>query len=82
MQNDGRLAFGAGTTPVVITSPNPYNNGQWHHVVATQGASGMVLYVDGAQVASSSNAGNANYTGYWRAGGDFTGGSSRRRPHR
>ena len=76
MQNDGRLAFGAGTTPVVITSPNPYNNGQWHHVVATQGASGMVLYVDGAQVASSSNAGNANYTGYWRAGGDLTGGST------
>ena len=77
MQNTGRLSFSAGTTtPVVISSANAYNNGLWHHVVATQGPSGMVLYVDGAQVATSPNTSSGNYTGFWRAGGDLTGGST------
>ncbi|NEC92741.1 DUF5979 domain-containing protein, partial [Streptomyces sp. SID12501] len=33
-----------------VTSPRSYNDGEWHHVVATQGASGMTMYVDGVPV--------------------------------
>ena len=53
------------------TSPNAYNNGAWHHVVATLSSSGMVLYVDGAKVASYSSVTSArNYGGFWRIGAD------------
>ncbi|MFD1659895.1 LamG-like jellyroll fold domain-containing protein [Streptomyces caeni] len=71
MRNDGRLVFGVWTgTARTITSPAAYNNGAWHHVVATQGASGMVLYVDGAKVGTLAETGNQNYNGYWHVGGD------------
>jgi hypothetical protein len=71
MRNDGRLVF--GVFPGVrqtITSPAAYNNGQWHHVVATQGSNGMRLYVNGQLVAQNSITGNQNFTGYWRTGAD------------
>ncbi|MDO5735952.1 MAG: PKD domain-containing protein [Propionibacteriaceae bacterium] len=71
MLNDGKLAFGtfAGAQQTVTTS-TAYNDNQWHHVAATQGISGMRLYVDGIQVGSN-DLSNANaYLGYWRIGGD------------
>ena len=71
MTNAGRLVFGTwtGRAETVIT-PAAYNDGTWHHVVATQGASGTVLYVDGEQVGSNRVAGNEAVTGSWRIGGD------------
>ncbi|MFJ4575968.1 LamG-like jellyroll fold domain-containing protein [Streptomyces sp. NPDC088846] len=72
MRDDGRLVFGvySGGTRT-ITTPAAYNNGAWHHVVATQGTGGMALYVDGQLRASSTQyTGNENYSGYWRVGGD------------
>ncbi|MFC9242858.1 LamG-like jellyroll fold domain-containing protein [Streptomyces sp. NPDC057136] len=72
MRNDGRLVFGvySGGTRTV-TSLGAYNDGGWHHVVATQGTSGMALYVDGQLRASNFlYTGNENYPGYWRVGGD------------
>jgi hypothetical protein len=71
MTNAGRLVFGVynGRTETV-TSPGSYNDGNWHHVVATLGATGMVLYVDGAPVGANPNTGAENYDGYWRVGGD------------
>ena len=37
------------------TSPNTYNNGQWHHAVVTYDGTSIVrLYIDGVQVASTS----------------------------
>ncbi len=36
-----------------ITTPTAYNNGQWHHVVATQGTDGMKLYLDGQLVGTN-----------------------------
>ena len=36
--------------------------------MATQGADGMVLYLDGAAVGSNPSTGAAAYTGYWRVG--------------
>ncbi|MGI3786557.1 MAG: LamG domain-containing protein, partial [Janthinobacterium lividum] len=58
-------------TSRTVTSPRTYNNGVWHHVVATMSSSGMVLYVDGAKVASSTSVtyGRA-YGGFWRVGAD------------
>ncbi len=75
MDNSGKLYFGANTgSPQTIKSVNSYNNGQWHHVVATLGASGMALYVDGALVASRADVKNGQaLTGYWRVGGDNLG---------
>ncbi|MGW0846284.1 LamG-like jellyroll fold domain-containing protein [Streptomyces sp. NPDC002787] len=71
MRNDGRLVFGvwAGTART-ITSPAGYNDGAWHHVVATQGSSGMRLYVDGNQVGTLAETNSQSYSGYWHVGGD------------
>jgi PKD repeat protein len=59
-----------------VTTPASYNNGQWHHVVATQSSNGMKLYVDGALVGTNPNTGAEDYPGYWKVGGDNTWGSS------
>jgi len=77
LNTSGQLVFGTynnGTQ--VVTSPKAYNDGSWHHVVATMSAAtGMALYIDGAVVAS-----NAKYTvpepgnGYWRIGYDTVSG--------
>ena len=71
MQNDGTLVFGTYTGDLnTITSPAAYNDGGWHHMVATQGSDGMKLYVDGALVGTNPQTGAQSYTGYWRIGGD------------
>ncbi|MEV6794576.1 LamG-like jellyroll fold domain-containing protein [Streptomyces sp. NPDC051320] len=71
MTNAGNLVFGVytGGTRTISTSGS-YNDGDWHHVVATQDSSGMKLYVDGALKDSGNVTGNQAYTGYWRVGGD------------
>jgi PKD repeat protein len=70
MTSNGRLSFGV-TNVSTLTTTATYNNNAWHHVVATSGAAGLRLYVDGTQVLSSTTAitGTA-YNGYWRIGGD------------
>ena len=72
MSNDGTISFGifnAGT--VTITTPRAYNDGAWHHVVATLGPAGMRLYVDGRlRAANPGLTAATDYTGYWRVGGD------------
>ncbi len=71
MTNDGHLVFGVWNGQAdVVTSPQAYNDGAWHHLVATQGADGMTLYVDGAPVATGTATTSQPYTGYWRIGGD------------
>lgn len=74
MRNDGRLVFGVQSSGTrTIATSAAYNDGQWHHVVATQGplGQGMALYVDGQLRASNILvSGNENYPGYWRVGGD------------
>ena len=75
MRNDGRLVYRV-RAGVDLVSTQPYNDGQWHHVVATQGPSGTTLYVDGSAVDTSPVVLSGAYSGYWRVGGDSTGGQS------
>jgi hypothetical protein len=72
MTNAGRLVFGVNLNGTrVITSANSYNNGNWHHVVATLSPDGMAMYVDGVNVGTNTTTTNAqSYNGYWRVGGD------------
>jgi len=72
MTNAGAVVFGVNNGSLqTISSSNGLNNGQWHHVAATQGSGGIALYVDGALVASNAAVTNAiPYNGFWRVGGD------------
>ncbi|WP_157535931.1 LamG-like jellyroll fold domain-containing protein [Microbacterium sp. Root166] len=74
MTNSGQLMFGVRAqdgSNRTITSPRSYNDNQWHQVTATMGPAGMVLYVDGAQVAGRTDTTQGEaYLGYWRVGGD------------
>ena len=71
LEPDGRVTFGVWTgVSSTISTPTAYNDGKWHHMVATQGPGGMRLYLDGVQVASGSVTTAQDYTGYWRVGGD------------
>lgn len=75
LDSSGHVTFSTNTSssPNVITSSSTFNDGAWHQVVATQSSgSGMVLYVDGASVASSSSKGTQTNTNYWRIGSNGT----------
>ncbi|SHL09983.1 LamG-like jellyroll fold domain-containing protein [Actinacidiphila paucisporea] len=76
MTDSGRLIFGVYTGATrIVTSPGAYNDGAWHLAVATQGADGMKLYVDGVlQAADPTVTTSQNYAGYWRIGYDNLGG--------
>ena len=77
MQDNGRLSFGAnnGSRQSLVT-PGTYHDGQWHHVVATQGPDGMRLWVDTALVGSNTVSGAQATVGHWRVGGDPTWGGT------
>lgn len=73
METNGRLTFGVWTgTASTITTPAAYNDGAWHHLVATQGPGGMALWVDGQLRGTHAQTAAQEYTGYWRVGGDTT----------
>ncbi len=77
MFDDGRLRFGVYTDgPNVADTTKSYNDGNWHHLVATQGPGGMKLYVDGTLDASNPQTQAVAYDGYWRVGGDNTWGGN------
>src|SRR6185312_4408760 len=71
---NGELYFGVqpGGVKKTINTLTAYNDGIWHHVVATfSTANGSNMYVDGA-LAASDPAVNAvlSTAGYWRVGYD------------
>lgn len=75
MTNSGQLVFGVTPLgpgqPMVAQTTTAYNDGLWHHLVATQDSSGMTAYVDGVVAATNAAALTAQqYSGYWRVGGD------------
>ncbi|MGY1809658.1 LamG-like jellyroll fold domain-containing protein [Blastococcus sp. SYSU D00669] len=75
----GRVNFGVyiAATARIVTSPGAYNDGRWHHVVATVGPNGTALYLDGQQVAARSDwRGGHVYTGFWRIAADASWGGA------
>ena len=73
MGRTGKVYFGVYPLAYkTVNSTASYNNGAWHHAVATLGPDGMQLYVDGALVGSDPNTRAAQVnSGYWRVGGDY-----------
>ncbi|GAA1627076.1 hypothetical protein GCM10009790_07150 [Georgenia ruanii] len=78
MDNTGRIHFGVkpNASRLVVSSPGRYNDGAWHHAVATLSKSGMRLYLDGKQVGARTDVtvGQHLAIGYWRIGGDTVSG--------
>jgi hypothetical protein len=76
MMNDGQLVFGIWNSATeTVETPNTYNDGQWHYVVATYDATNttspnLALYVDGQLTGTATSSSAQSYTGYWRIGGD------------
>ena len=70
----GRVSFGIYSgAQQTVTSPARYNDGKWHHVVASMSPAGMVLHLDGQRVASRADTTSAQaISGFWRIGGDTT----------
>ena len=71
--SDGKVRFGVRDfARNVLSSTRTYNDGKWHHVVATlDWSSGQRLYVDGAQVAANPAVKHGrDFQGYWRIGSD------------
>ncbi|MGY1615778.1 PKD domain-containing protein [Geodermatophilus sp. SYSU D00691] len=81
VDSGGRVSFGLSsraptapraTTYKTVRSAEPVTDGQWHHLVATVGSTGTVLYVDGEQVAADATMTRANTRvgpAYWMFGG-------------
>ncbi|WP_344172879.1 LamG domain-containing protein [Pilimelia columellifera] len=72
IDSTGKLAFvvkpsGAGSRVVHSVT---VNDGAWHHVAASVGAAGLKLYLDGELVATAATTSAANFTAYWRVGGN------------
>ncbi|WP_460843860.1 LamG-like jellyroll fold domain-containing protein, partial [Nocardioides marmoraquaticus] len=74
MDTSGRVLFGVSSGgSQTVSSGTGYNNGQWHHAVATLGRDGMQLFLDGKRVGRRTNVtSGARYPGWWRVGGDRT----------
>lgn len=74
LTSTGRVAFGAraatGGAVDSATSETAYADGKWHQVVAVQSATGLVLFVDGARVATDTSSQQLPaLTGSWTLGG-------------
>jgi hypothetical protein len=71
----GTLVFGVYSgQQYTMSSTASYADGAWHLATVTLDGSGMVLYVDGAQVASSPQNAAEDFLGWWRIGYDTVGG--------
>jgi len=70
-ETDGRLTFyfWNGSTSYTITTTATYNDGNWHHIVASIGLQGTQLWVDGSLVGQNTSVtSSGSFAGYWRLG--------------
>lgn len=68
----GNIVYGThpGAYKTVATA-STYNDGSWHHVAASLGSAGLLLYVDGVLRGNDPTTTTAqNFNGYWRLGND------------
>src|SRR5439155_3248036 len=74
MDGSGTVYFGVWTgSATTVQSAPGFNDGRWHHVVASLGSGGLAMYLDGALVGrNTSTTSGQSYRGYWRIGGDNT----------
>src|SRR4051812_49895204 len=82
MDEGGTVYFGVypGFT-ATVQSDAGYNDGDWHHVVASMGPGGMALYLDGELAGQRGDVTTAQpYSGYWRIGGGSTRGGGHHLP--
>jgi hypothetical protein len=72
LTNSGQIVFGTNPGPMkTVTTAASYNDGSWHHVAASLGSGGLLLYVDGIRQGTDlTTTTAASYTGYWRIGYD------------
>lgn len=73
MTDRGAIVYGLYPGRVqTLESPHAYNDGKWHHVVATTSPTGgSVLYLDGVAVAQDATmTAGEDFRGYWHIGGD------------
>lgn len=73
LTNAGQLVWGArpGGTYKTVTTAASYNDGSWHHVAASLGSGGLLLYVDGVRQGTDlTTTTGQTYNGYWRIGYD------------
>lgn len=67
----GHVGFSAdGSSPGQIVTTGTFNDGNWHHAVATvtnSPSQSNKLYVDGSLIGSSATT-NSSYTGFWQIG--------------
>jgi hypothetical protein len=69
----GHVVFGVWNGPeVTLTSPGVYNDNAWHLVVASIGAAGMRLTIDGTLVGSNTTTTPEVSNGYWHIGWGHT----------
>lgn len=67
VRSDGRIVFYNWIgSPVEVVSPNPYNDGEPHTIVARANSQESALFIDGVKVASDPRVGAANISGFWK----------------
>ncbi|RYZ93071.1 MAG: LamG domain-containing protein [Proteobacteria bacterium] len=69
LQTDGSLRFGTydGAFTYATSAPG-YNDGQWHHVVASYAPGALTLFIDGVEAVTASPVSAQSFTGYWLFG--------------
>jgi PKD repeat protein len=74
LDDAGRVVFGVKPNALrqVVASAGAFNDGAWHHAVASLSAAGMRLYVDGTLAGTRSDVVTGEHLnpGFWRIGGD------------
>lgn len=72
LDNAGHIIWGTHPSAYkTVATAATYTDGSWHHVSASLGSAGLLLYVDGIrQGTDATTTTAANYTGYWRLGYD------------